>query len=258
MIYRRSPRRIIRRAFLIWAYRIQFIEQRGFKIGVLSKTYSVEGRADAVIVEVEPLLTEFQSPSQTKCGSWEPGPFEQNSSTTKGMRPFTSRHQPRAMRPRCPVFGACGRAISIAVHSEGYRTKDEMLSGLDASDRTDGTRGRRQISEENLMAMVHREQHRSHRIGWLRAAVLGANDGICRRRVWSYASGCVHASRGNVLIAGAAGLVAARCRWRPENSFLSVPKRIPNTRTSSVKKKRSITDVEGETKEWAEFTSAAV
>ena len=26
--------------------------------------------------------------------------------------------------------------------------------------------------------LVHREEHRSHRIGWLRAAVLGANDGI--------------------------------------------------------------------------------
>lgn len=26
--------------------------------------------------------------------------------------------------------------------------------------------------------MSHKEEHRSHRVGWLRAAVLGANDGI--------------------------------------------------------------------------------
>jgi len=26
--------------------------------------------------------------------------------------------------------------------------------------------------------MIHNEMHRSHRIGWLRAAVLGANDGV--------------------------------------------------------------------------------
>ena len=31
---------------------------------------------------------------------------------------------------------------------------------------------------QNILTVRHSEKHRTHRIGWLRAAVLGANDGI--------------------------------------------------------------------------------
>lgn len=56
--------------------------------------------------------------------------------------------------------------------------------------------------------MKHSEQHRTHRIGWLRAAVLGANDGIVSTA--SLVLGVVSsgADPQNVLIAGVAGLVA--------------------------------------------------
>jgi vacuolar iron transporter family protein len=52
------------------------------------------------------------------------------------------------------------------------------------------------------------EQHRSSRIGWLRAAVLGANDGIVSTASLVVGVAASHADRGQVLIAGVAGLVA--------------------------------------------------
>ncbi|MDH5621839.1 MAG: VIT family protein [Gammaproteobacteria bacterium] len=56
--------------------------------------------------------------------------------------------------------------------------------------------------------MSHHESHRAHRVGWLRAAVLGANDGIVSTAsliIGVAAAGAVH---GNILLAGVAGLVA--------------------------------------------------
>ncbi len=54
----------------------------------------------------------------------------------------------------------------------------------------------------------HRELHRSERIGWLRAAVLGANDGIVSTASLVVGVAAAAASRHDVLIAGVAGLVA--------------------------------------------------
>jgi VIT1/CCC1 family predicted Fe2+/Mn2+ transporter len=54
----------------------------------------------------------------------------------------------------------------------------------------------------------HREQHRTDRIGWLRAAVMGANDGIVSIASLVVGVAASHASRGQILIAGVAGLVA--------------------------------------------------
>jgi len=51
-------------------------------------------------------------------------------------------------------------------------------------------------------------QHKSKRIGWLRAAVLGANDGILSTASLVIGVASAHRNRGNVLIAGVAGLVA--------------------------------------------------
>ena len=52
------------------------------------------------------------------------------------------------------------------------------------------------------------EQHRSERIGWLRAAVLGANDGIVSTASLIVGVAAADASRGEILVAGVAGLVA--------------------------------------------------
>ncbi|MEO6974619.1 MAG: VIT family protein [Gallionella sp.] len=56
--------------------------------------------------------------------------------------------------------------------------------------------------------MRHVEKHRTHRIGWLRAAVLGANDGIVSTASLILGVDASGASPKNILIAGVAGLVA--------------------------------------------------
>ena len=56
--------------------------------------------------------------------------------------------------------------------------------------------------------MRHQENHRTHRIGWLRAAVLGANDGIVSTASLIVGVATANAGRGSILVAGAAGLVA--------------------------------------------------
>jgi len=56
--------------------------------------------------------------------------------------------------------------------------------------------------------MRHIEGHRMHRIGWLRAAVLGANDGIVSTASLILGVAAAQASAESILIAGAAGLVA--------------------------------------------------
>ena len=54
----------------------------------------------------------------------------------------------------------------------------------------------------------HLERHRSERIGWLRAAVLGADDGIVSTSSLIVGVAAAQSSRSNVLLAGVAGLVA--------------------------------------------------
>jgi VIT1/CCC1 family predicted Fe2+/Mn2+ transporter len=56
--------------------------------------------------------------------------------------------------------------------------------------------------------MAHIERHRTNRIGWLRAAVLGANDGIVSTASLVLGVAAAGASSQNILIAGVAGLVA--------------------------------------------------
>lgn len=56
--------------------------------------------------------------------------------------------------------------------------------------------------------MRHIERHRTHRIGWLRAAVLGANDGIVSTASLVLGVAAADANVRNILVAGIAGLVA--------------------------------------------------
>ncbi len=58
------------------------------------------------------------------------------------------------------------------------------------------------------MRMPHHERHRTGRIGWLRAAVLGANDGIVSTASLVVGVAASHAASHDVLVAGVAGLVA--------------------------------------------------
>ncbi len=56
--------------------------------------------------------------------------------------------------------------------------------------------------------MRHVESHRSHRIGWLRAAVLGANDGIISTASLVLGVTAAGADEKSILVTGVAGLVA--------------------------------------------------
>lgn len=56
--------------------------------------------------------------------------------------------------------------------------------------------------------MPHLERHKTHRIGWLRAAVLGANDGIVSTASLVIGVAASGAGPKNILIAGVAGLAA--------------------------------------------------
>jgi vacuolar iron transporter family protein len=58
------------------------------------------------------------------------------------------------------------------------------------------------------MPLGNKERHRTERIGWLRAAVLGANDGILSTASLVLGVAAAHATHSNVLVAGVAGLVA--------------------------------------------------
>ena len=53
-----------------------------------------------------------------------------------------------------------------------------------------------------------KELHHTGRIGWLRAAVLGANDGILSTSSLVLGVAAAHATHSNILVAGIAGLVA--------------------------------------------------
>ena len=58
------------------------------------------------------------------------------------------------------------------------------------------------------MFIQHRERHHTDRIGWLRAAVLGANDGIVSTASLVVGVAAANSTASDILVAGVAGLVA--------------------------------------------------
>jgi VIT1/CCC1 family predicted Fe2+/Mn2+ transporter len=61
---------------------------------------------------------------------------------------------------------------------------------------------------EEVDSIARQEQHRSGRVGWLRAAVLGADDGIVSTASLVIGVAAAAAARSTILVAGLAGLVA--------------------------------------------------
>ncbi len=59
-----------------------------------------------------------------------------------------------------------------------------------------------------MSRLTHSETHMVHRIGWLRAAVLGANDGLVSTASLVVGVAAAGSGRSEILIAGLAGLVA--------------------------------------------------
>jgi VIT1/CCC1 family predicted Fe2+/Mn2+ transporter len=92
----------------------------------------------------------------------------------------------------------------------------------------------------------HHERHRSRRIGWLRAAVLGANDGILSTSSLIVGVAASSADRDAVLTAGIAGLVAGALSMAA-GEYVSVSSQ-RDTENADLKRERHelATDAEGE------------
>jgi hypothetical protein len=80
--------------------------------------------------------------------------------------------------------------------------------------------------------MAHGERHRTARVGWLRAAVLGANDGLISTGSLIVGVASAAAPREDVLLAGLAGLIAGALSMAA-GEYVSVGSRpIPSAPTS--------------------------
>ena len=87
--------------------------------------------------------------------------------------------------------------------------------------------------------MRHIERHRSHRIGWLRAAVLGANDGIVSTASLVLGVAAAGANSANILIAGVAGLVAGAMSMAA-GEYVSVSSQADTERADLDKERREL------------------
>lgn len=97
----------------------------------------------------------------------------------------------------------------------------------------------------------HSERHYAERIGWLRAAVLGANDGIVSTASLVVGVAAASATRGDVLVAGLAGLVAGAMSMAA-GEYVSVSSQADTERADLARERRELaTDVEAEHKELA-------
>lgn len=99
--------------------------------------------------------------------------------------------------------------------------------------------------------MRHGEQHRGERIGWLRAAVLGANDGIVSTASLVVGVAASAAARQEVLVAGVAGLVAGAFSMAA-GEYVSVSSQADTKRADLGRERRELAeDPEAEEKELA-------
>lgn len=101
------------------------------------------------------------------------------------------------------------------------------------------------------MRKQHGESHRTSRIGWLRAAVLGANDGIVSTASLVVGVAAASAARNEVLIAGIAGLVAGAMSMAA-GEYVSVSSQTDTEQADLARERKELeTDGEFETQELA-------
>jgi VIT1/CCC1 family predicted Fe2+/Mn2+ transporter len=101
--------------------------------------------------------------------------------------------------------------------------------------------------------MTHAEEHRSHRTGWLRAAVLGANDGIVSTASLIIGVAAASATQANIMLAGVAGLVAGAMSMAA-GEYVSVSSQADTENADLALEKRSLEEhTESETRELAEI-----
>jgi VIT1/CCC1 family predicted Fe2+/Mn2+ transporter len=99
----------------------------------------------------------------------------------------------------------------------------------------------------------HKERHLVGRIGWLRAAVLGANDGIISTASLVLGVAAASATKSNILLAGIAGLVAGAMSMAA-GEYVSVSSQSDTEQADLAREKRELSeDPEFEKEELAQI-----
>src|ERR1700693_938980 len=88
---------------------------------------------------------------------------------------------------------------------------------------------------------VHPENHNVDRIGWLRAAVLGANDGIVSTASLIVGVAAASAKPGDILLTGVAGLVAGAMSMAA-GEYVSVSSQSDTEHADLAREKRELAD----------------
>jgi len=91
------------------------------------------------------------------------------------------------------------------------------------------------------MPRLHLERHLVSRIGWLRAAVLGANDGIVSTASLIVGVAAASATRGDILVAGVAGLVAGAMSMAA-GEYVSVSSQSDTEQADLARERRELAD----------------
>ena len=103
------------------------------------------------------------------------------------------------------------------------------------------------------MSSLHTESHLVERIGWLRAAVLGANDGIISTASLILGVASAAASSADILLTGVAGLVAGAMSMAA-GEYVSVSSQADTEHADLAREKRELADDPGfETEELAQL-----
>lgn len=101
--------------------------------------------------------------------------------------------------------------------------------------------------------MTYNEHHRSQRNGWLRASVLGANDGIVSTASLIIGVAAAGATQQQILLAGIAGLVAGAMSMAA-GEYVSVSSQVDTEKADLILEAQSLKDDEiGERRELAEI-----
>ena len=88
---------------------------------------------------------------------------------------------------------------------------------------------------------VHSERHFTQRIGWLRAAVLGANDGIVSTAALVVGVAAAGSTRSSILVAGLAGLVAGAMSMAA-GEYVSVSSQADTEKADVARERRELSE----------------
>ena len=89
--------------------------------------------------------------------------------------------------------------------------------------------------------MAHREVHRTQRVGWLRAAVLGANDGVVSTASLIIGVAASDATRSAIIVSGLAGLVAGAMSMAA-GEYVSVSSQSDTERADLARERAELSD----------------